>query len=575
MNQQSSYSRLATIDVRWMLVLIFVVGFVIRLAFTGLPRVARWDESSYVAIAQSLLAGRGYVELSGAPDLQQPPLVTMLAMIGLSLGLPLGWAAAGLAHVLLGSLVILPMYGLARELYGQRIGLLAALLGATYPALAVSPLYWSTMTEPPYALFVLTGLYATLRCSQSLRSEAGARGPAWVWAALMGVAFGLGYLVRPEALVFLAVMLVYLGIIWLASGRRRPATLLASGAIAVALTALLALPYVLYLQRVTGIWAISGKQGVSMDIAWAYVNKSQAMHDQAAASLDASGQEILWLSPQALDKSITAWIAEDPRRFVILVRTNIRDTGKALFHEDLFTPWIVALMALGLFGQRWTRARWRRELLLLMALAPLVSIWLFFVLSRFLVIYVAIGLIWAAAGLAWISRWAADSGRSLMATPRAPVLMPGRRAAVAVLRVLPVAGTVTLLLVSGLGVAANELPRQPFYHVETARWLAENVPAGSPIMTRYTDTTLYAGLPKVAFPNANWPEVLAYGRAHGARYLVVNSWEIEEVRPYLAPLLTPEDGDLPPELAFRHRVEGRDRTVFIYEFMSEAAVDQG
>jgi hypothetical protein len=136
-----------------------------------------------------------------------------------------------------------------------------------------------------------------------------------------------------------------------------------------------------------------------------------------------------------------------------------------------------------------------------------------------------------------------------------------------------VAGTITLLLVSGMGVAAAELPRQPFYHVEAAHWLAENAPAGSPVMTRYTDTTLYAGLPKVAFPNATWPEVLAYGQAHGARYLVVNSWEIEEVRPYLAPLLTPEHGGLPPGLAFRHRIENRDRTVFIYEFVSESLRD--
>jgi 4-amino-4-deoxy-L-arabinose transferase-like glycosyltransferase len=574
MNQRSLASRSATIDVRWILLLILVVGVAIRLAFTGLPRVARWDESSYVAIAQSLLAGQGYIELSGAPDLQQPPLVTMLAMIGLSLGLPLGWAAAGPAHVLLGSLVVLPMYGLARELYGQRVGLLAALLGATYPALAVSPLYWSTMTEPPYALLVLTGLYATLRCSQSLRGEAGARGPAWAWAALMGAAFGLGYLVRPEALVFLAVTLAYLGIVWLASGRRRPARLLASGALAVVLTALLALPYVLYLQRTTGLWLISGKQGVSMDIAWAYVNKSQAMHDQAAASLDESGQEILWLSPQALDKSMTGWIAEDPRRFVILVRANIRDMGKALFHEDLFTPWIVALMALGLFGQPWTRTRWRRELLLLMALAPLASLLVFFVLSRFLVVYLAIGLIWAAAGLAQISRWAADSGRNLLANPGAPAFATGRRAAVDLLRVLPVAGTVTLLLVSGMAVAVAEQPRQPFYHVEAARWLAENAPAGSSVMTRYTDTTLYAGLPKVAFPAASWPEVLAYGQAHGARYLVVNSWEIEEVRPYLAPLLTPEAGNLPPGLVFRHRIEGKERTVFIYEFVQDTGAAQ-
>jgi hypothetical protein len=245
-----------------------------------------------------------------------------------------------------------------------------------------------------------------------------------------------------------------------------------------------------------------------------------------------------------------------------------------LFHEDLFTPWIVALMALGLFGQPWTRTRWRHELLLLLALTPLASIWIFFVLSRFLVVYVAIGLIWAAAGLAQISRWAADSGRSLLANPSAPALTPGRRSVVDLLRVLPVAGTVTLLLMSGIGVAANALPNQPFYHVEAAHWLAGNVPAGSPIMTRYTDTTLYAGLPKVAFPNASWPEVRAYGQARGARYLVVNSWEIEEVRPYLTPLLTPEDGNLPPGLAFLHRIEDANRTVFIYEFVQEAGADQ-
>ena len=279
-----------------------MVGLVVRAAFAGLPRVARWDEAAYLAIARNLLAGNGYRELVGAVDLQQPPMVAILAMIGLALHLPLAWAASGPAHLLLGSLVVLPMYGLGRELYGPRVGLMAALLGAIYPALAVSPLYWSTMTEPPYVLFILAGLYATLRCAQSLGGQSTAAGRPLGWAALMGGAFGLGYLVRPESLVYLAMMLVYLGIVWFASGRHQPSKVLASAGIAVAITVLLALPYVLYLHRATGLWLASGKQGVSMDISWAYANNSQAMHDKAAASLDPSGKEILWLSPKASGK---------------------------------------------------------------------------------------------------------------------------------------------------------------------------------------------------------------------------------------------------------------------------------
>ena len=554
-------------NVRWALLLIFVAGLLVRAVFAGLPRMARWDEAAYLAIARNLLAGNGYRELVGAVDLQQPPMVAILAMIGLALHLPLAWAASGPAHLLLGSLVVLPMYGLGRELYGPRVGLMAALLGAIYPALAVSPLYWSTMTEPPYVLFILAGLYATLRCAQSLGGQSTAAGRPLGWAALMGGAFGLGYLVRPESLVYLVMMLVYLGIVWFASGHHQPSKVLASAGIAVTITVLLALPYVLYLHRATGLWLASGKQGVSMDISWAYANNSQAMHDKAAASLDPSGKEILWLSSEGFRKSLTGWIAEDPRRFVVLVQTNIRNTWHALFHEDLFTPWIVALMALGLFGQPWTRPRLRGELVLLLALVPLAGLWVFFVLSRFLAVDVAIGLIWAAAGLAQLSRWAGDTGKNLLTKASMTRPTSGRRSSIDLLRVLPVAGTVTLLLTGCIGVAANELPRQPFFRIETANWLAEHLPAGSPVMTRNTETTLYAGLPMVAFPNAAWPQVEAYGQARGARYLVVEEKEIREIRPDLAALVEPNAPNLPPGVILRERIDAGGRSVFVYEFV--------
>ena len=275
-------SRPSTGRLWLMLGCILMTAFLLRALFTALPRVVRWDEAAYQLIARNLLAGRGYFELLGARDLQQPPMVAYLSLLGFTLGLPIHWATSGVVHVLLGGLLVLPVYGLGHAIYGQRIGLIAGLLVAVFPALAVSPLYWSTMTEPPYLLFVMSGIYATWRAS---RSASG----GWGWAAGMGLAFGLAYLTRPEALAYLAIMIAYL-VFWrwwdAWSGRRAPARpnnpshrdpsetpevdpasrvpsafgrplLLASTAIVVFL--LCALPYVVYLHRVTGRWAFSGK----------------------------------------------------------------------------------------------------------------------------------------------------------------------------------------------------------------------------------------------------------------------------------------------------------------------------
>jgi hypothetical protein len=50
----------------WALLAIVLAGLAVRGAFISLPRMARWDEASYLTIASNLLAGRGYSELMGA-----------------------------------------------------------------------------------------------------------------------------------------------------------------------------------------------------------------------------------------------------------------------------------------------------------------------------------------------------------------------------------------------------------------------------------------------------------------------------------------------------------------------------
>lgn len=524
----------------------------VRAAFTALPRVVRWDEAGYQLIARSLLEGKGYMEVVGARDLQQPPVVAYLSVAGRGLGLPIPWATAALAHVLLGGLIPIPVYLLGRDLKSRRVGALAALLVAVHPALAVSPLYWSTMTEPPYVLFMLCGAYAAWRATHDGR---------WRWFLVAGLFFGLAYLTRPEALAYLLALLVF-ALLWrirdAVKGRRVPrllAQLVAAGLVFFAVCT----PYMVYVHRVTGRWALSGKQGITMGIAWAYAQGSQAEHDRVTAGLDPSGKEILWLSSEQYDVSLLGWIREDPARFVRLVRHNVGAFGSALFQEDLFRPWQIALIALGLFAVPWTRRRAAREAFLIFALAPTLSLIILFVLSRFMAFVIPIGMIWAAEGLEVLAAWGAET--AILLGQGEPSRRPGLIRAFGML-VLP--AVLVALLIEGAAVSVHERGSQPFDRLDVAAWLRENAPPGAPVMLRDSEIALYADLPQVAFPNAPWAQVVAYAHARGASYVVIDDKEIKTIRPALAPLLDPTSTEPLPGLTPLTRLKSGGRTTLIF-----------
>ncbi len=534
------------------LLAVVLLAMIVRGAFAGLPRVVRWDEAGYQLIARSLLQGKGYFEVIGARDLQQPPVVTYLSAAGRAVGLPIPWATAALAHVLLGGLIPIPVYLLGRELKSRRIGAVAAALTAVHPALAVSPLYWSTMTEPPYVLFMLCGTYAAWRA---------ARDGGWRWFAGMGVCFGLAYLTRPEAMAYLLALLVFV-VLWrgrAALQHRNAPRLLAQVVAAGFIFLLVCTPYIVYVHRVTGRWTLSGKQGVTMGIAWAYAQKSQAEHDRVTAGLDPAGKEILWLSPEQYDFSLVSWIREDPPRFVQLIRHNIEAFISALFREDLFRPWQVSLIVLGLFAVPWSRRRAGRELFLLFALAPTLSLLILFVLSRFMAFVIPIGMIWAAEGMEVVGAWTAGTGSALAEGGHVHV---GN--AVRVLAPLLLPAVVVLLLIEGASVSVHDRGSQPFDRVQVAAWLKANLPPGSPIMVRDSEIPLYADLPQVAFPNAPWEQVTAYAYARGARYVVIDDGEIQHIRPELAPLLDASAAAPLPGLKPLKRLKWGGRTTLVF-----------
>ena len=100
-------------------------------------------------------------------------------------------------YVICGTLLVLPIYGIARRLAGDAAGLAAALVAAVYPVLTAGVPLWGTMTEPLYLLLVATAWWALL---VALAGRAACAG-----YAVAGATLALAYLTRTEALVYLAV----------------------------------------------------------------------------------------------------------------------------------------------------------------------------------------------------------------------------------------------------------------------------------------------------------------------------------------------------------------------------------
>jgi hypothetical protein len=83
-------------------------------------------------------------------------------------------------------------------------------------------------------------------------------------------------------------------------------------------------------------------------------------------------------------------------------------------------------------------------------------------------------------------------------------------------------------------------------------------------MARNSELAVYADRPLVAFPDAEWADVVAYGAARGARYLVVDDWELQKMRPQLAML--GDSRTLPPELALAAAFADGRRTTRVFSF---------
>lgn len=254
--------------------LLYSVALLVRLVVLGATgRLLRPEVFEYEVMAMNLLAGRGLVyEFLGIPyaSFTGPVYPALCAVV---------YAVTGSSHVamvvvqaLLSAMIPVVIAGLGRELFGNRVGLLAGLFVTVHPGLLI----YTTKLHP---LVLETLLFSSVAWGALwLRRRPSRWRQGWV-----GLALGLAILSRPTAILLMGLVAV-----WLCAGQtmsRARALRVALGTLMIALGVVL--PWTLRNYRIHHrLMLVQSTSGISF---WKGNNPQSA-----SGNLDMSGRS--WLN---------------------------------------------------------------------------------------------------------------------------------------------------------------------------------------------------------------------------------------------------------------------------------------
>ena len=197
-----------------------VAGLALRLAFglgywVGKPLTH--DEQEYLALAESVSAGRGFVydaahETGTAQQFGRAPGYPLfLALIGAGAPADAAPARVKIAQAIVGAFGVWLIGVLGRRAAGPAAGVAAAAIAAVYP-----PLVWICAYVLSEALYSTLALLTVLLLDRAMDREDAGDNRSGSFAGLAGLAAGVSILVRPAMLFFLPIAAVWLIV------RRRP-----------------------------------------------------------------------------------------------------------------------------------------------------------------------------------------------------------------------------------------------------------------------------------------------------------------------------------------------------------------
>jgi 4-amino-4-deoxy-L-arabinose transferase-like glycosyltransferase len=490
---------------RWLLAGACLLAMAIRIYWAfGHGLSIEQEGAEYARIAQNLLAGKGYVGIfNNGVQLNFPPLYPM-AIAAVSLLLGDAEVAARAINIVLGSVVVLPVFRLADMAYGRRAAVLAVALVVLHPMLIASAA--STYSEGVYWDVVVFGLWMFVQWATSRRVPP---------ALAAGLLFGAAYLIRPEAFVLVG-LLVGGGLVAVcfASERRRAITgpLVLLGAFV-----LIALPNVAFLTYHTGKLRIEAKGTLAYE--WGRKINQGMSYAESVAGVGADlSDEGVFMRPN-LDVLQSAKVAPlEYAQFILkAAQRNAAPVLRTVSGEAAFgSPLLFALVALGLFAAAWSRQRLLVDgvlvgcaLTYVLVLLAVQELWL-----RYFFGMLGMMLFWAAAGAQRIGEWGEGTLRSLTHRVRIAAVVGQALMWLAVLSTL-------LLSLRYVGSVDQFHESEKPARKEAGLWLARQDPTPRLVMSFELQVPYYAGADMVLLPYASSDQALRYIAKRKPDYIVL------------------------------------------------------
>lgn len=363
------------------------------------------EGAEYARIAQNIIAGKGYEGLATqGTQLFFPPLFPFL-IAGVSFITGDAEIAGRILSVLSGALLVYPVYLIARRMFGEAIGFGAAGLVAVHPYLV--QLSTTVFCESTYLTLLLTALYSAMSAVDT---------PTWRRLAVSGGLYGLAYLIRPEAFVFMLVGIgfILLGQVFSGHGNLRAV----AGRVLVMPICffVVASPYIGWLSLQTGKLRMESKSPLNVATE---LRIQQGHHLEDAAfgvDKDLTVQGV-WNqpninivgSPGLSSRELATMIANKSKRVVGNLYKSV------VTSLEFGSPALFALAILGLFGGPWRRslALDQLHLVILLALSTFATFFIYYSALRFYLLFLVFFCIWASAAATRLMLWARKSAAML------------------------------------------------------------------------------------------------------------------------------------------------------------------
>ena len=499
---------------------IVVFAFILRLlCVVFLTGTIDGEGAEYARIAENLAAGSGYRGIATpGKELMFPPLFPFL--IAATSVLTRNAEVAGrLVSVWMGTMLVLPIYFIGCHLYNRKVAYLAAALVACHPLLVNFSA--TVYCESTYLTLLLTAVYWSFRALRLRTART---------FILAGVFFGLAYLTRPEAVIYLLLALG-LTLAYVSMTCRQNLSQVALRAMWLPLAFLvLAAPYILWLHAETGQWRLEGKSPLNYTTARETLGGRDPHDAQYGVDSDLTERGV-WIQANLSTIRSARFKPQEVARYCLAKSKSILDYSKDTIANTAFfgSPMLFAFAVLGLFRRPWHPEAIANHLFLLMLLsvATVALFGIYYLSIRFLLVFLPVLLLWASNGIIELARWGRSTFR--LAYGGLPKFRWTELVVVgAIGALIPMSALTTVRGVYELRL----FDRSSRPAKDAAEWLDAYAPGPKTVMDTSTILAFHAAATFVPFPYCSSDVALRYADKRKVDFVILRDGDLLS-RPYL------------------------------------------